>query len=45
MSRELLVAAVDHLVLTVADVESTCRFYGDVLGLERIESEQATSPS
>ncbi len=39
MSRELLVAAVDHLVLTVADVESTCRFYGDVLGLERIESE------
>lgn len=24
----------DHLVLTVADVDATVRFYGDVLGLE-----------
>ncbi len=24
----------DHLVLTVADIETTCRFYRDVLGME-----------
>ncbi|MGC3964605.1 MAG: VOC family protein [Rhodocyclaceae bacterium] len=24
----------DHLVLTVADVNATCRFYADVLGME-----------
>ena len=24
----------DHLVLTVADVERTCRFYQDLLGME-----------
>src|SRR5882762_2041473 len=26
----------DHLVLTVKDVEATCRFYADVLGMEVI---------
>lgn len=27
----------DHLVLTVADVEATCRFYSEVLGCEVIQ--------
>ncbi|WP_316977359.1 VOC family protein [Shumkonia mesophila] len=27
--------ALDHLVLTVADIERTCRFYVDGLGMER----------
>jgi catechol 2,3-dioxygenase-like lactoylglutathione lyase family enzyme len=27
----------DHLVLTVADIEQTCRFYVDGLGMERRE--------
>lgn len=27
--------ALDHLVLTVADIERTCRFYVDALGMER----------
>lgn len=27
----------DHLVLTVADVERTVAFYADVLGMERVE--------
>lgn len=26
----------DHLVLTVADIDATCEFYGRVLGMERI---------
>ena len=25
---------IDHLVLTVADIEGTCKFYKDVLGME-----------
>lgn len=27
---------IDHFVLTVADIDATCDFYGRVLGLERI---------
>ncbi len=27
----------DHLVLTVADIDATCRFYGKVLGMEVVE--------
>ena len=27
-------AALDHLVLTVADIGATCRFYADMLGME-----------
>ncbi len=27
----------DHLVLTVADIDKTCRFYVDALGMERRE--------
>jgi catechol 2,3-dioxygenase-like lactoylglutathione lyase family enzyme len=30
---EALVTALDHLVLTVADVEATARFYAQVLGM------------
>jgi catechol 2,3-dioxygenase-like lactoylglutathione lyase family enzyme len=30
---ESLVIALDHLVLTVADVEATARFYAEVLGM------------
>ena len=26
----------DHLVLTVADIEATCRFYTEVLGMEAV---------
>jgi catechol 2,3-dioxygenase-like lactoylglutathione lyase family enzyme len=29
--------ALDHLVLTVADIERTCRFYAGILGMERRE--------
>lgn len=28
--------AIDHVVLTVADVEATCAFYGRVLGMEAV---------
>lgn len=31
------VELLDHLVLTVADVETTCRFYETALGMRRIE--------
>ena len=31
------VRGIDHLVLTVADVDATMRFYVDVLGLEPLE--------
>jgi catechol 2,3-dioxygenase-like lactoylglutathione lyase family enzyme len=30
----LLLDSLDHLVLTVADVDTTCRFYADVLGMQ-----------
>ena len=28
--------AIDHLVLTVSDVDETCRFYNHVLGMEPV---------
>ena len=28
------IESIDHLVLTVADIEATCRFYQSVLGME-----------
>ena len=31
------VSHLDHFVLTVADIEATCRFYEAVLGLERVQ--------
>ena len=29
-----MIECLDHLVLTVRDLEITCRFYADVLGME-----------
>ena len=31
------VASLDHLVLTVADIESSVRFYSTVLGMQRVD--------
>jgi catechol 2,3-dioxygenase-like lactoylglutathione lyase family enzyme len=33
-SGSIRIEAVDHLVLTVADLDQTCRFYSRVLGME-----------
>lgn len=30
------VERIDHLVLTVRDIKATCKFYGDILGMEVI---------
>jgi catechol 2,3-dioxygenase-like lactoylglutathione lyase family enzyme len=32
----MIVTHLDHFVLTVADIEATCRFYEEVLGVERV---------
>lgn len=31
-----MIEAIDHLVLTVADIDRTCAFYCGVLGMERV---------
>lgn len=31
-----MIKSLDHLVLTVADLEATCRFYCDGLGMEKV---------
>jgi catechol 2,3-dioxygenase-like lactoylglutathione lyase family enzyme len=31
------VTRLDHLVLTVADLEATCQFYSTILGMEQVE--------
>jgi catechol 2,3-dioxygenase-like lactoylglutathione lyase family enzyme len=31
---------IDHLVLTVADIDITCKFYEDVMGMQKITSPQ-----
>jgi catechol 2,3-dioxygenase-like lactoylglutathione lyase family enzyme len=36
MAAVLRVTAIDHVVLTVADVEATCSFYERVLGMEPV---------
>jgi catechol 2,3-dioxygenase-like lactoylglutathione lyase family enzyme len=33
-----LIEAIDHLVLTVRSVDESCRFYGEVLGLQRLDA-------
>jgi catechol 2,3-dioxygenase-like lactoylglutathione lyase family enzyme len=33
---------IDHLVLTVKDIETTCAFYERILGLEVVERSGAT---
>lgn len=35
--KKVVIERLDHLVLTVADPEATCRFYESVLGMERVE--------
>ncbi len=37
MNAGVTVSHLDHLVLTVADIDATCAFYGRVLGMTRIE--------
>lgn len=32
----VIIDRIDHLVLTVADIDATCEFYGRVLGMEKI---------
>ena len=39
------VEALDHLVLTVADVAATVRFYEDVLGMQPVRFDTADGPS
>lgn len=36
MSAKVVIDRLDHLVLTVADIDATCAFYGRVLGMERV---------
>ena len=36
MDNAMNLQKIDHLVLTVADVECSCRFYCDVLGMRRV---------
>ncbi len=33
----ITIERMDHLVLTVRDIEATCRFYGDILGMRVID--------
>ena len=32
----VIIDRLDHLVLTVADIDATCAFYGRVLGMEKV---------
>lgn len=36
MSAPITIDRLDHLVLTVRDIEATCRFYESVLGMQRV---------
>ena len=36
MEVSVRIEAIDHMVLTVANIEATCDFYGRVLGMEKI---------
>ena len=36
MSAPVTIDRLDHMVLTVADIEATCAFYGRVLGMEKV---------
>jgi catechol 2,3-dioxygenase-like lactoylglutathione lyase family enzyme len=36
MSGKVVIDRLDHLVLTVADIDATCEFYGRILGMERV---------
>ena len=36
MTSPIVIEAIDHLVLTVADMDGACEFYGRVLGMETV---------
>ncbi|MDD9875921.1 MAG: VOC family protein [Magnetovibrio sp.] len=36
MTSPIVIDRLDHMVLTVADIDATCEFYGRVLGMERV---------
>jgi len=36
MSSPIIVDRIDHMVLTVVDIDATCDFYGRVLGMEKV---------
>jgi len=44
MSVPVKASAIDHLVLTVADVDATCDFYARVLGMEAVAFEAFDGP-
>ena len=35
MTSPIVIDRIDHMVLTVADIDATCEFYGRVLGMEK----------
>ncbi len=37
MTSPVIIDRIDHMVLTVADRDATCDFYGRVLGMEKVE--------
>ncbi len=36
MTSPIIIDRIDHMVLTVADIDATCEFYGRVLGMEKV---------
>ncbi|MCH8237566.1 MAG: VOC family protein [Proteobacteria bacterium] len=36
MTSSVTIDRIDHMVLTVADIDATCDFYGRVLGMEKV---------
>jgi len=36
MDASVRIEGIDHMVLTVADIDGTCEFYGRVLGMEKV---------
>ena len=36
MTSAVIIEAIDHMVLTVADIDATCDFYRRVLGMEKV---------
>ena len=36
MASPVTIDRIDHMVLTVADIDATCEFYGRVLGMEKV---------
>jgi len=37
MTSPITINRLDHLVLTVRDIDDTCEFYGRVLGMQKVE--------